>query len=632
MNKSSEVQYENETMKKVLLCVNIFTAILCYGFALTNSGIGIDDESIARGINERLPEVGRLGIKLIDIVFDIGMYLPWFYLFLCLCMLIAGNYMIFRLYHKISDKYDECTAAVFSAFVLSYPGFAYKFIFTINLLQMGLVYLAVVVIVLLNWRCIMQGERRIIYTLVLSLLYLFLLFNYETSIVFVFVLFGYAIILSMTERKYNLNELIRKAVFFFVPIILGIVLWKGIEQVYFLTTGIIKDGYTSSYITYQKGGLCEGIFALFKNLFADILNISLEKMAAVFLVIFLLMHIFFNHNKLGVKILLCLLELGSAFFMPLLTGNYFQLPRVTLYLSVFWGICACSLYMYCRNTNCKKIYIFAVLFLSVNIYYNALHVNKVIYCDYIKDERDLEVANNIYHDLQAATKNYKEKPVVFVGAIDAYSSPFDIELGIDSMFRHDIIGENLLCNRTLYVRVYAYFEMLGMQLIEGTDEDFIEAANISIGQASYPASGYIVEKDDFIVVKLGDYIPILEIDNAIVLKDSRVHVNNDTFIEDDTSVTVEGWAYMDYVTSHRVKKYIMMTDTKSNQSWILRCANILREDVVNSLQLSKGYQWAGYRLTADKAHLPEGEYKIELILNVGGSYYQGSDIGKLLVH
>ena len=31
------------------------------------------------------------------------------------------------------------------------------------------------------------------------------------------------------------------------------------------------------------------------------------------------------------------------------------------------------------------------------------------------------------------------------------------------MFRHDIIGENLLCNRTLYVRVYAYFEMLGMQ-------------------------------------------------------------------------------------------------------------------------------------------------------------------------
>lgn len=317
--------------------------------------------------------------------------------------------------------------------------------------------------------------------------------------------------------------------------------------------------------------------------------------------------------------------------MPLLTGNYFQLPRVTLYLSVFWGICACSLYMYCRNTNYKKIYILAVLFLSVNIYYNALHVNKVIYCDYIKDERDLEVANNIYRDLQATTKNYKEKPVVFVGAIDAYSSPFDIELGIDSMFRHDIIGENLLCNRTLYVRVYAYFEMLGMQLKEGTDEDFVEAANISMGQAAYPASGYIVEKDNFIVVKLGDYIPILEIDNAAVLKDSSVHINNDTFIEDDTSVTVEGWAYMDHVTSHRVKKYMMLTDTKNNQSWILRCANIPREDVVNSLQLGKGYQWAGYRLTADKAIFPKGEYKIELILNNGGIYYQGCDIGKILV-
>ena len=61
---------------------------------------------------------------------------------------------------------------------------------------------------------------------------------------------------------------------------------------------------------------------------------------------------------------------------------------------------------------------------------------------------------------------------------------------------------------TLYVRVYAYFEMLGMQLKEGTDEDFVEAANISMGQAAYPASGYIVEKDNFIVVKLGDYIPL----------------------------------------------------------------------------------------------------------------------------
>ena len=55
---------------------------------------------------------------------------------------------------------------------------------------------------------------------------------------------------------------------------------------------------------------------------------------------------------------------------------------------------------------------------------------------------------------------------------------------------------------------------------------------------------------------------------------------------------------MDHVTSHRVKKYMMLTDTKNNQSWILRCANIPREDVVNSLQLGKGYQWAGYRLTA----------------------------------
>lgn len=65
---------------KEIWIANIVTAILCYGYELTNCSIGIDDESIERALNGRLFETGRFGVNLIHHVIDIGNYLPWIFI------------------------------------------------------------------------------------------------------------------------------------------------------------------------------------------------------------------------------------------------------------------------------------------------------------------------------------------------------------------------------------------------------------------------------------------------------------------------------------------------------------------------------------------------------------------------
>ena len=73
--------------------------------------------------------------------FDISDYLPWIYLFLCLSFICVGNAILMSFWKKYINGYDEWVGILFCIMVISYPGFAYKFIFTVNLVQMGIGYL-----------------------------------------------------------------------------------------------------------------------------------------------------------------------------------------------------------------------------------------------------------------------------------------------------------------------------------------------------------------------------------------------------------------------------------------------------------------------------------------------------------
>lgn len=99
--------------------------------------------------------------------------------------------------------------------MVSYPGWAYKFIFSVNSVQMGLVYLAVVVLVCLNYYMLLvQYKKR--YIVICMPQYYFLFVNYETAIVFVVILFVYSLFLG--DNKYNIKQWIKRGARFWISL------------------------------------------------------------------------------------------------------------------------------------------------------------------------------------------------------------------------------------------------------------------------------------------------------------------------------------------------------------------------------------------------------------------------------
>ena len=138
---------------KIFWFSNIITIILAYGFAMFNCTIGVDDENIARSLDWRLFETGRFGLNIINSVFNIRYFVPTFYMVTCFLLIVFANHILVNLYRIISKgKFNNIAGCIFSITLLSYPTFAYKFIFEQNLLQFGLIYLCAVLIVYLYYR------------------------------------------------------------------------------------------------------------------------------------------------------------------------------------------------------------------------------------------------------------------------------------------------------------------------------------------------------------------------------------------------------------------------------------------------------------------------------------------------
>ena len=106
-----------------------------------------------------------------------------------------------------------------------------------------------------------------------------------------------------------------------------------------------------------------------------------------------------------------LIEIGSLSFMQIVSGTFNQLPRTCLYQSVFWAVAVVALYLQVKKSKLQYVVLFLISMLVIN---NAIQINKVLYCDDVKNQRDVAVAERIYADIQKID-DYQDKAVVFFG-------------------------------------------------------------------------------------------------------------------------------------------------------------------------------------------------------------------------
>lgn len=381
---------------------------------------------------------------------------------------------------------------------------------------------------------------------------------------------------------------------------------------------IIPDKYASAYIQYSRGHIISQIITMIKQFGEYLYDNNVQLLIYIVLFIALIAFILKNNNTLFIKMLWVLIEIGSLSFMQIVSGTFNQLPRTCLYQSVFWAVAVVALYLQVKKSKLQYVVLFLISMLVIN---NAIQINKVLYCDDVKNQRDVAVAEQIYADIQKID-DYQDKAVVFLGAIPEYKLPYNISLGRDSIFRHDIIGENCLSYETLNFRIYSFFRLIGIPVKEADDNDYMKALLNSGQYSTYPKDGYIGVMDDLIIIKLGDCSAIKTIDiNQLQMDESLICTQVDKYSSIDGVICAQGWGYIQGITSHRVKKYLAFVEENSKVVYMIRCANIKRDDVVDSLGIENSYRWCGFNIEVNPDILPLGNYNVKLVLETAGKIY-----------
>lgn len=234
------MQYLNKENTK-LLFFSIATVLICYGFALTNYSLSVDNEFPPYPHSSL--ELGRWGTNLIWYHIFHGHY-PYFTLLLSLLILGAAAVEIASLFKLTGSK-----AYIFCGLFLTFPQMAYQMIFIMQStgIALGFLLSAVSVKLFVKSSDDFFKTSSILNLLAASFILMFVIAIYQGLVFIPAVLYLVYLLQNTFEDEYKLKTEFRKALFFAGMMIVAIIL-------YFISTKILcppapEGGYLSSYLS-----------------------------------------------------------------------------------------------------------------------------------------------------------------------------------------------------------------------------------------------------------------------------------------------------------------------------------------------------------------------------------------------
>ena len=197
------------------------------------------------------------------------------------------------------------------------------------------------------------------------------------------------------------------------------------------------------------------------------------------------------------------MAVSAAYSMAFVLGNPFPHMRIEITFAILIAFSCALIYMLLRNVTYRAIkarYIVTVL-LVLLLLFQSREMNKVFFIEYQSYQRDVFVMHTIIHDLGGRER---EKPLLFVGLLS--EPPLSLSLP-----RRETAGSTVLnwARHTAYrelviPRPFMFFEMHGFPITRYSGHvDIYEMRNKITDMPAWPEYGYIMEFDNFIVIRLG---------------------------------------------------------------------------------------------------------------------------------
>ena len=479
----------------------IFTVIICFGFFLTNSSMGIDDELLDwYYIKFAAVSVGRIG-RIAQWVIGYE-YIPFFYDFIGVLLYALAIVISAECFMKYIEGFTKKQAVIFSCIAVSFPFAAFLFIFMIVTVHIGVVLLASQTAVYLFCKYIFDN-KNIKYLIFSYLCLMFSISLYETGVIYFLISLSFIMLLKKKQIKnYGLTLLFSGITVFSYLFISKILKWiMNID--YDRSEEFVKYDFCSitSFVNSLTGALNE----LWENYLQTINSDFGSFMVAVSIILFLIILLYLAIRNRSVVtaiigIVMIFLPL-STFFM---TGNGNLFYRVYMPFSYFAGITFALLFNFTVNKKIiSSIFIALIVLIVLN---QAKEMNRIFYTENLKYKEDLAFARFIMHDLRY--NKLEHKPIVFAGKKEQirlnYNYGIEAPEVTESIFNWDryISPESEFFVR----RGYNFMHLHGLNIIRFSQfsPDTVQKIINEIPKMQrFPNKGYIKDMGDFVIVKIG---------------------------------------------------------------------------------------------------------------------------------
>lgn len=511
------LMFKNYFNRFYWVCLLVTTTI-SYGFKLTNFTITIEDTFFEHYFFQGYAiEQGRWGSILFRRVLDSYLFLPFWRNFFALILMITGVTIFSGLFKKYSEDYfDEKVITIFACITISFPIIADTFVFMTATVDFSMLLLFTGISLFFSLKWIID-KRDYWFNGIIGALFLGYATSFYEYAIVLFLILAFSVLLAffmtsqIKEKKRSYHDLIMFVKIFIIAIA-GILICKFagilIQKVYSLQS----DSYSDKFILYDTSSLLSLVQSFSSYILSFPLKyISLEKDIIDWLilcsaVIIICIGVFLSIKRKNASILLSgFFVVISAYSLYFITGNLHLVDRMLVTFSVLVGFCAALLYVAAPAaiTVSKKIptiniRYFVLVIAAWVVFTQSREMNKFFYLDYQRYKRDVFIMESIVHDLGGLERS---KPVIFIGFVPE-TLPMRDTAGFSSLnFRRTKGGWWEVRTE----RIYPFFEMHGYPInypeADKLDESTIRA-QIS-DMEDWPASGYIKEFDDYVIVKMG---------------------------------------------------------------------------------------------------------------------------------
>lgn len=478
-----------------LFIFSLLSAILCYGFTLTNFSLSIDNEQVFH--KNHSMEMGRWGTNLIrSRIFD-GI-IPYYTLFLSLVFLALTAVLLSRIFN-----FKNIYSYLFCALFLSFPQMAYQMVFTMQADAVAIGFFSSSVsIIFLNWglnNLMLQPIKSYLAFLLSSVLIVFIIAIYQALIFLPIIIFAISLFLNTFKEDYSLKNDFKNIVIFIVTIFVAVVLYYLSVKLFCPPMGDI--GHLDSYTNSNQNSNFLDRFIDFYNLLVDNFrgDFYYGNKPFLFASIVGLMHIgiyIYQKKHFFIRFVLIIALFILTFSISFFITNGAHPPRLYVASNIVFAFIIVHFITSIKYQNVGLI-ITCFLFLT-NVYFiTLLFLSNHKIC-----QHDQQIARKIDGIIYSKypTFNSNTDYVYFYGSLpDSEHERFRLpksEIFEGSFFRWDGGSNNRIIN---FIKFYdiAYYKEIDNKETFLKISDSIEAIPI------WPNPESIRKIDNVIVVRLG---------------------------------------------------------------------------------------------------------------------------------